>query len=371
MTYIPLYQIRLGQETEAQVLKTLRKGQLASGPEVIRFEQAFAHYCDTTYAVAVNSGTAALHAALKAVKVGVGDEVIVPAFSFVATANAVLMSGARPVFADIEPRTFNLNPESVERLVSKKTKAMIAVDLYGLPADYLQLNKLAQAYGLIVVEDAAQAVGAGYQDKKAGALADIACFSFYATKNLMAGEGGMVTTDKAEWAASMERFRNHGRSKTEGYEHVELGFNYRMTDIEAVIALAGLEEIDEKNQRRREIAKLYDHAFESLEGLERPLIPTQIYTPVFHQYTIRLTEKAPLTREVLKFRLWEDFGIETGVYYPAPLNHYPHLKEFKVDRELKVAENAAASVLSLPIRPDLSYEEIATVVEGVEACLKG
>ncbi|HEC89506.1 MAG TPA: DegT/DnrJ/EryC1/StrS family aminotransferase, partial [Thermoplasmatales archaeon] len=231
----------LGEEEKKAVVDVLNSGMLASGPKVEEFEKRFAEFVGVKYAVATTSGTTALHLALLSLSVGTGDEVIIPSFSFIATANSVLFCNAKPVFCDVNPKTFNIDVEKIESLITDKTKAIMPVHLYGQPADMKPILEIAEKHDLYVIGDAAQAHGAEYDGRRVGSFGDVECFSFYPTKNMTTGEGGMITTNIEEIAERARSIRNHGREKTKwGYEHNRLGYNYRMTDIAAAIGLEQL-----------------------------------------------------------------------------------------------------------------------------------
>jgi perosamine synthetase len=315
---IPIAQPSLGNEENNAVLAVLASGMIAQGPETVAFEEEFAAYCGVPHAVATNNGTAALHAALLAAGVGPGDEVVVPAFTFFATASSVSMSGARPVFVDVDPATATIDPADILAKVSPTTKAVIAVHLYGQPCDAAVVRDICDEKGLVFIEDAAQAHGATYQGKKTGSLGDLACFSFYATKNMATGEGGMVTTVSDEYDERLRRVINHGQS--EKYLHTELGYNYRMTDINAAIGRVQLAKLDGFNRRRQENAAYYD-AHITAPGLVLPSVAPG-RTHVWHQYSLRLTDAFPLSRDDLMAYLRER-GIGCAVHYPVALSRQP------------------------------------------------
>ncbi len=267
---LSLSKILIDTPTKQAVVKVLDSGFIVQGPKISQLEAKFVALTGAKYAVAVSNGTAALHSALAVLGIGPGDEVITTPFTFVATANAILMCGATPVFADIDPVTYNLDPIAVEKVITKKTKAILVVNLYGLPANYQELKKIAKIYNLYLVEDAAQSVGASYYQKVSGSLADISCFSLYATKNLMCGEGGIITTNKKSLSQKIKRFRHHGQSETKRYHYDGLGYNYRLTDIAATIALGQLKHFSKQTARRQAIAQQYTHAFSNVPGLTPP-----------------------------------------------------------------------------------------------------
>ena len=357
---IPIAQPSLGNEENNAVLAVLASGMIAQGPETVAFEEEFAAYCGVPHAVATNNGTAALHAALLAAGVGPGDEVVVPAFTFFATASSVSMSGARPVFVDVDPATATIDPADILAKVSPTTKAVIAVHLYGQPCDAAVIREICDDKGLVFIEDAAQAHGATYQGKKTGSLGDLACFSFYATKNMATGEGGMVTTVSDEYDERLRRVINHGQS--EKYLHTELGYNYRMTDINAAIGRVQLAKLDGFNRRRQENAAYYD-AHITAPGLVLPSVAPG-RTHVWHQYSLRLTDAFPLSRDDLMAYLRER-GIGCAVHYPVALSRQPF---YARAASCPVAESLAASVLSIPVHPGVTDEArayIADTINGV------
>ncbi|MEM2124278.1 MAG: DegT/DnrJ/EryC1/StrS family aminotransferase, partial [Methanolinea sp.] len=283
---IPVAAPCLGAEEEQAVVRVLRSGMLARGPEVAAFEEEFARYCGTEYAVATSSGTAALHVTLQALGIGAGCEVIVPSFTFFATASAVCMCGARPRFADIDRETFTLSVESVLDLLSPRTRAVIGVHLFGHPCDANPLREICSDEGIPFVEDAAQAHGAEYHGRKAGSLGIAGCFSFYPTKNMTTGEGGMVTTDDPALARRIRVLIDHGQERK--YVHATLGYNYRMTDLAAAIGREQLKKLDGFIRQRRENAEYYTSRL-ARAGIACPVTAPGV-THVFHQYVVRVTE---------------------------------------------------------------------------------
>jgi|SRR3989344_7223872 len=344
--------------------KVLYSRNIAQGNVVHILENNFSKFCGTKFAVAINSGTSALHTALYAADIHTGDEVITTPFTFVATANAILMVGALPVFVDIDPITYNIDPQEIEKAVTKKTKAIIVVNLYGQPADFGAITKIAKKFKLVVIEDAAQSVNAVYKGRKSGNLADLSCFSFYATKNITCGEGGMITTNNKSYFQKAKQFINHGQKTNGIYEYVDIGLNLRMTDIEAAILLEQLKKVDWITKQRQEYAKIYNKAFKNITGIEIPYISS--YTNhVFHQYTIRITKDFPLSRNQLIAYL-QNKGIQTRVYYPKLLYKYPHLKK-SIHKECRSAIKASNEVLSLPIHPALTKKEVNFIIETISS----
>jgi perosamine synthetase len=354
---IPIAHPLLGAEEADAVAAVLASGMIAQGPVTGAFENEFAAYCRVKHAVAVNSGTAALHAALLAAGVGPGDEVVVPAFTFFATASSVSMCGATPIFADVDPDLFTIDPASVLDRITPRTKAVIGVHLYGQPCDTGALREICDDRHLVFIEDAAQAHGAEYHGRRTGSLGDLACFSFYATKNMATGEGGMVTTSSDDYDARLRRVINHGQS--DKYLHTELGYNYRLTDIAAAIGRVQLAKLDGFNRRRQENAAYYDSHIRAAGVLTPPVAGGM--THVYHQYVLRVTEEASLSRDGLMAALREK-GIGCAVHYPVALNRQPYYAGAKA---CPVAESLAASVFSIPVHPAVSDGERAYISDTI------
>lgn len=349
----------IGDEEITAVNQVLKSGMLAQGPKVAELEGAFAEYCGTKYAVAVNSGTAALHAALHAAGVGPDDEVITVPFSFIATINPIIMQGATPVLVDIDPQTFNMDAALLEKAITSKTKAILPVHLYGQPANMDEINAIAKKYNLAVIEDACQAIGAEYKGKKTGSLGDMGCFSLYATKNIMCGEGGVVTTNDEKVVEKMKQFRQHGMSGP--YQYEGLGYNYRMTDLQAAIAIEQLKKADVFNEKRVINAKKLTEGLAGISNLILPIV-AEDRTHVYHQYTVKVEGD----RDGFVQRL-RDHGVGAGVYYPLSLHQIPHIAKYgyKVG-DFKNSEGAARKVVSLPAHPSLTDEELKTIVQVVK-----
>ncbi|PIN68955.1 aminotransferase DegT [Candidatus Woesearchaeota archaeon CG11_big_fil_rev_8_21_14_0_20_43_8] len=361
---IPLVRPIMGEEEKKAVMAVLDSGMIAQGPKVAELEERFAAMCGTKHAIAVTSGTAALHASLHCLGVRPGDEVITTPFTFAATANSAIMCGAKPVFVDIDEDTFNIDPEAIKEKITKKTKAMIPVDLYGQIYDP-KIDKIAKDNNVFVVEDACQAVCASSGGKMAGSFGHMAAFSFYATKNMMCGEGGMITTDSDEFAELCRRFRHHGQSQQTRYQYHDLGYNYRMTDIQAAIALVQLDRIKELTDKRIANAKLLDAGLKKISWLKTPHVASG-NKHVYHQYTIRLKEDAPLSRDVLLEKL-KDAGIGCGVYYPKPLHLHPNFARFGYNGgDFPLSEAASLGVISLPVHPMVTRENIKYMIEFFE-----
>lgn len=340
----------IGEEERSAVDLVLRGGGLAQGSEVAAFEHEFAGLVDGRRCIAVSSGTAALHLGLLAAGIGAGDEVIVPSFTFAATANAVSLCGGEPVFVDIDPASFCIDPAAVEAAITPRTAAVIAVHLYGHPAAMSELSAIAARHGLLLVEDAAQAHGATLRGSAAGALGDVAAFSFYPTKNMTTGEGGMVVCDSGDIERLVRLYRNQGM--LERYRNEVVGFNARMTDMAAAIGRVQLRRLPGWNDARRANAAAYD---EQLRGVATPAVAAGV-GHVYHQYTVRSHARDQLL-ERLRWR-----GIAAGVYYPVPVHRLP---AFAQECDLPHTERAAAEVLSIPVRPDLDAAERAAVIAAV------
>jgi perosamine synthetase len=358
--FIPVARPSVGQEEIDAVIAVMRSGMIAAGERVAELERSFAGYCGVPHAVAVNNGTAALHAALLAAGIGPGDEVIVPAFTFYATASSVLMCGATPVFADVDERTFNIDPRSIGELITEKTRAVIAVHLFGLPFDVPVVREICRRHGLVLIEDAAQAHGARYNGQRTGSFGDLACFSFYATKNMITGEGGMVTTGDRALDGRLRLIVNHGQS--EKYLHTCLGYNYRMTDMAAALGLVQLGRLKGFNIQRRKNAVYYNEHI-SVEGLLTPTTPAGM-EPVYHQYVIRLNEGFPMDRPVF-MEFLKSRGIGSAVHYPVPLPRQPVFGLKNDPDSCPVATRLAGSVLSLPVHPLVSENQLAYICETI------
>ncbi len=368
----------LGIEEETAVLEVLASGQLAQGERVAAFERRFAELCSVKEAVAVSSGTAALHLSLLAHDIGPGDEVITTSFSFAATANTILLVGATPVFVDIEPDSYNLNPTLVEAAITPRTKAILPVHLYGNPCDMKQLEAIAKAHKLVLIEDACQAHAAALDGKPVGSFGT-GCFSFYPTKNMTTGEGGIVTTNDPAIAERVRLLRSHGQK--ERYKHVALGYNLRMTEMQAALGLAQVEKLGGFTERR-----IANAAFltECLGKVVRTPVARSGYRHVYHQYTICVPDERDEWAKVLHER-----GVGTAIHYPLAIHQQPfyqasaHLyriasavktgadEEFERKQtqqiRLPVAETAAKQVLSLPVHPALGKDDLKKIAEEVLA----
>ncbi|WP_255171690.1 DegT/DnrJ/EryC1/StrS family aminotransferase [Natrononativus amylolyticus] len=361
MTEISIADPEIGAEAVDRVYAVLESGHLADGPEVRAFEDEFAGYCGTEFGVATSNGTTALHAALVALGVGEGDAVVTSPFSFVASANAIRLAGATPVFADVDPETFALAPEQVRTVVRSRedVAAIMPVHLYGLAANMPALAEIAADHDLAILEDACQAHGAAIDGQRVGSFGDAACFSFYPTKNMTTGEGGMITTDRRDVAERAASYINHGRAGDGGgYEHVDVGHNHRMTSVGGAIGRTQLERLPAFNEARRENAAFYDdHLAET--PVETPVVP-EGYRHVYHQYTIKTDDRDALRESLAQH------GIGTGVYYPTPIHRQPAYDSVSTAAAtFPRAERAAGTVLSLPVHPNLSADDRRAVVAAV------
>ena len=348
---------RIGVAELDGLVETAVGGRIADGPEVRAFESEFADHCNARHGVATSNGTTALHAALKGLGIGPGNRVVTTPFSFVATANAIRLCGAEPIFADVDPATLNLDPAAVRETVTDHdgdVDAIIAVHLYGLPAAMDELRAIAEEYDAALVEDAAQAHGATLDGRSVGSLGDAACFSFYPTKNMTTGEGGMILTDDADLADRVGRFVNHGR--TGSYEHSAVGHNFRLTSLGAGLGRAQLERLPEFVDIRRRNAAEYDDALSNQPAVVAPPDPSNA-RHAYHQYTVR-TEHRQALRDHLA-----DAGIDTGVYYPTPIHRQPAYDD--VDASAPIAEHAVETVLSVPVHPSLDRNEVNAVADAL------
>ncbi|WP_163377116.1 DegT/DnrJ/EryC1/StrS family aminotransferase [Dietzia sp. Alg238-R159] len=355
MVFIPPARPIIGDEEREAVDRVLRSGLIAQGPEVSAFEREFSsHFSLGRECVAVNSGTSGLHLGLLACGIGPGDEVIVPSFTFAATANSVALTGATPVFADIDPDSFCLSPEAAEAAITDRTRAIMPVHLYGHPADMPAILQLAESRGLEVFEDAAQAHGAALHGNPVGAFGRFGMFSLYPTKNMTSGEGGMVSAADAETARQLRLLRNQGMEKQ--YHNEIVGLNNRMTDIHAAIGRVQLSKVDGWTETRRSNAAQLDAR---LEGVTVPPVADGA-RHVYHQYTVRVPED----RDGFSSALKNEYGVGSGMFYPVPSHR---LETFAVEAELPETDRAANECLSLPVHPSIGASELDRIVEAVNS----
>jgi perosamine synthetase len=378
-TSLPYGHQSIEEEDIDAVVEVLRSDWITTGPKVEEFEGAFADFVGAREAVAVSNGTAALHVAMYALGIGPGDEVIVPAMTFAASANCVVFQGATPVFADVDPETLLLDPVQAEIKISRRTKAIISVDYAGQPCDYDALRSIASQYGLALVDDACHAIGGSYRGRAVGSLADLSTFSFHPVKHLTTGEGGMVTTDNSEFAQRMRRFRNHGITTDHhqrehlgswAYEMVDLGYNYRLSDIQCALGASQLRRVRQRVARRREIARCYGNAFAELTGLI-PLGAAPGVSHAYHLYIVQLNlERLSCDRRKI-FAALRAEGIGVNVHY-MPVHLHPFYRERFHTRPglCPVAEAAYQRILSLPIFPAMTQEDINDVIKAVKKVIR-
>lgn len=357
----PQYE-EIKDELDAGLKKVFEKGNFILGEEAQQFENTFAQYCDSRYGVGVNSGTDALYLAVSALDIEKGDEVVLPTFTFIATALCVSYTGATPVFADVEDTTYNLDVKSLEQVITKKTKAILPVHIYGQSANMDEINALAKARGIKVIEDAAQAHGAQYKGKKIGSLGDVACFSFYPTKSLGAfGDAGMVVTRDEEIAKCVVMLRDYGRVGR--YEHKVKGYNTRMDTVQAVVLDAKLKRLDKWNKMRQDVAKIYAEYLTGVDGVILPPVAPD-RTHIYQTYAVRVKKREHVMDEMKKR------GVSVLIHYPIPV----HLQEAYQDSGYKkgafpVAEKISDEILSLPMFPHMTREQVMYVCDALKAAL--
>ncbi|NYT02697.1 MAG: DegT/DnrJ/EryC1/StrS family aminotransferase [Methanosarcinales archaeon] len=359
MDFIPIARPVIGEEEIAAVSEVLRSGMLVQGEAVRKFEEQFSSYLGVRNSVSVSNGTVALDLALKALGLEKGDEVISPAFTFIATANSILYQGLRPVFADVDPRTFNLDPQDVAEKITPRTRAILGVHLYGQPFDLPAMQQICDDHGLILIEDSAQAHGAEHRGKKAGSFG-IGCFSFYPTKNMTTGEGGMITTDDDNLASRCRLMRNHG--DTGKYNHVVLGYNYRMTNIQGAIGIQQLARLEDYNRSRIRNAGFLDRNIQA-RGITTPYRDPQV-RHVYNQYVVRVEDDFPITREELMAYL-QSRGVGSAVHYPRPVYSQPVYRDLGLEGSCPVAEDVSRRVMSLPVYPSLNDQELRYIARAV------
>lgn len=366
---IPFHKASIGDEEINEVIDTLKSGWLTMGPKTIKFETQFAEFIGTQHAVSMNSATACLHLALKAIGLKEGDEVILPTTTFVSTAEVVTYFNAIPVLCDVNEHDHNIDASKIEALITNKTKVIIPVHFSGIACDMDEIHALAKKYNLKVIEDAAHALPSEYKGRKVGALSDITCFSFYATKTLATGEGGMATTNNDEYALSMKRNRLHGISKDAWnrysekghwyYEVVDNGYKYNMTDVAASLGLVQLKRLDEMNLKRAKIAQRYNEGFKNnsnIKCLEFDLNRKSSW----HLYVIKVSNRDSLMAKL------KDTGIGTSLHF-IPVHHHPYYKSTYNYNEnnYPAANKAYAESLSLPIFPDMAFEEVDHIIDFI------
>ena len=380
MKHIPFHKAYIGKEEIKNVVDAVKSGWHTMGPKTIEFEQRFSAYTKAKYAISVNSCTAALHLALEAIGLKAGDEVLVPAITFTASAEVVCYFKAKPVLVDVKRDTMEIDPSQIEAKITKKTKVIMTVDFGGQPADYNEIRKIAKKHKLFIIADAAHTLPSAYKGKKVGTLADITCFSFYATKTLDTGEGGMITTDNAAWASRMKVMRLHGMNKDawkryskEGswfYEVVAPGFKYNTTDINAALGLAQLDRLEWMASKREEVAKYYYKAFENTPEIITPTIEADRQTS-WHLYVIKLDlEKLKIDRNRFIQEL-SSRGVSTSVHF-IPLYRHPFYRDhFKLSvKSFPDSEWLFERIFSLPIYPGLTKLQLKHIASSVKEIVK-
>ncbi len=362
---IPISKPLIEEEEISAVVEVLKSGMIAQGPKTAELEAMFAKLCGTKHAIAFSNGTTAIHSGVRALGITDGDEVITVPFTFVATANPVLMERGKVVFVDISEDDFCIDPNKIEEKITEKTKAIIPVDLFGQVYKYKEVKEIADKHNLKILEDACQAVGATQDGNTAGSFGNVGAFSLYATKNIATGEGGMLTTNDDEIARQAKMFRHHGQDEAVRYEYLALGHNYRLTDLAAALGVEQMKKIDRIINTRVGNASLYTEGLSSIEGIITPKI-MENNTHVFHQYTIRVTEQYGKTRDELMTFLKEN-EIGCGVYYPKPLHLHEHFRKMGYkEGDFPVSEKLSKEVLSLPVNPFVTEENVEFIIEKVK-----
>ncbi len=361
------------------VVEILKSDWLTTGPEVEKFEHAFSNFANSKYSIVVSNGTAALHCAMAAIGIGPGDEVIIPTITFVATANSVVFQGGTPVFADVENDTLLIDVKDVEKKMTSRTKAIVAVDYAGQPADYSRLQALASQYKLPIIADACHAIGGSYKGKPVGALADLSTFSFHPVKNITTGEGGMITTNNQNFAKRMYLFRNHGittdfrQREKQGswhYEMAEIGYNYRLSDFQCALGISQLKKLPGWVRDRQKIASHYDKSFSNIPGVI-PIISKKDINHAYHLYVIKIDPNFMSVDRDSLFTQLRNKGIGVNVHY-MPVHYHPfYVKKYNTTPGMcPVAESAYKQILSLPIYPDMSVQDQDFVIKSILDCFE-
>jgi len=379
----PLSDIDLGEEEERSVLKVLRSRWLSTGPVTERFERSFSEYLGGGYAIAVSNGTAALHLALACLRLKEGDEIVLPSLTFVATANAILYVGAKPVFADIVGLDdLNISPQEIEKKITKRTKAILVMHYGGYPCDMKSIMGIAKRYGLFVIEDAAHAPGAEYQGRKCGLIGNIGCFSFFSNKNLVTGEGGMVVTHNKELSEKVRRMRSHGmemlswdkyRGRLSSYDIEGLGYNYRTTEIQSALGLAQLKKLDRNNRKRKTLVEAYRKELQEVKGISIPFLQFQGH-PSYHLFPILVHNKQKALSSILRDRVMEglrNFKIQTSVHYPPVHLFSLYRKNFGYKKGmLPKTEEVSGREITLPLHPRMDGKDVKWIAKKVKEVIK-
>ncbi len=361
MEKIPMSAAELNESDIQAVLEVLKSGRLALGPKAKEFEELIADYIGVKYAMAVSSGTSALHILVRALGIGAGDEVLVPSFTFASSVNAILYERAIPVFVDIEPETYNLDPEDFERKITKRTKAIMAVDIFGHPAEWDRITEIADRYNLMVIDDSCEAIGAEYKGKKLGRFGEAACFAFYPNKQITTGEGGIIVTNNPEIEKISKSLRNQGRDEMGAWLHHErLGYNYRMDEMSAALGVSQLKRIETFLAKREKVANTYTEKLKKFSWVRPPVVKPYVRMSWFI-YVITLAEG--LNRDLVMKEM-EKEGIPTRGYF-SPIHLQPYIREQFGDKEgeLPVTENISRRTLALPFHNNLREEEVCEVVD--------
>ncbi|MDH7596411.1 MAG: DegT/DnrJ/EryC1/StrS family aminotransferase [Methanothrix sp.] len=365
---VPMSAPDITEDDVEVVANVVRSGRLALGPKTEEFERLIAEYTGTDHAVAVSSGTAALHLIVKSLGIGPGDEVLVPSFTFIASVNAILYEGAKPVFVDIEPDTYNLDPEDLEQKITPLTKAIMAVDVFGHPADWDALMRISMDYDLRVIDDSCEALGARYNDKSLGQFGDAAAFAFYPNKQITTGEGGMIVTNNPNIAKICRSLRNQGRGEMGSWlEHERLGYNYRMTEMSAALGISQLRRLEDILAKRERVARMYTSRLSGLEWVRTPAVRPNVRKSWF-VYTITLSEG--LSRDAVMQAMMRE-GIPSRGYF-SPVHLQGYIRELLGTHEgmLPVTESVAGRTMALPFHSNLSEDEVDEVVEVLSRCVR-
>ncbi len=366
---IPLSAPDIGDAEIEAVVSVLRSSRLSLGPKMEEFEHRFASYIGVPHAVAVSSGTAGLHLSLLALKIGPGDEVLVPSFAFIAAANAIRYMGATPVFVDIDPVTLNLDPENIAAAITPRTRAILVVHTFGCPAEISSILELARRHNLFVIEDACEAIGAKYNQQKVGSFGDVAVFAFYPNKQITTGEGGMIVTRNAALAARMRALRNQGRDDTnDWFQHQEVGYNYRLSELACALGIVQLQRIESILVRREAIAREYNQLLKNLDDLILPPLNLPARRISWFVYVVRLHQRyTQQDRDAILLEMTRN-GIGCGRYF-APIHQQPSYAAWRDLGDLSVTESQSARALALPFFHRITAEEIQSVVRVLQQSL--